>query len=62
MGDGKRVTVVHTPDSGKNVTYIHDTGFRLFLFLLFSFLFMFIFFLFLSGTGDSIGWYIDRIR
>lgn len=65
-GNGKRETVVHTPDSGRKCyihTYIH-TGFLLFLYLLFSFLFMFmfIFFLFLSGTGDSIGWYIDRIE
>lgn len=45
MGHGKRETVVHTPDSGKNVRYIHDTGFLLlfsssFFFFLFSFCFL----------------------
>lgn len=44
MGDGKRETVVHTPDSGKKC-YIH-TGFLL-LWFLFFFFFLYLYLLLL---------------
>lgn len=58
MGDGKRETVVHTPDSGKNVTYIH-TGFLLFLsfYLLLLFLFSIFFFLLLLLLLSVVGYW-----